>query len=323
LSKYRIEEVTDLERWDKLVEDSPQGTIFSLSTYLNSFGGRYEIFFVFKGEELRGGVALVVDKKSAILDDFIIYNGLLFNKPTNKQNRSQQISEQFRVSEFVAEELLNRYENLEIALHPIIVDIRSFLWINYGKENLPKYTPDVRYTSYLDISDFDKKLENRGAFQNSSTARRQEIRYGIKKGVETIESQDLNLFVDFYKSTISEDEIIEKGEKVEHLQNLLKALLENSMGKMFFSKTADGDIGSSAFFGIDNKRAYYLFGANEPKLRNKHTGTAVLWSAFETLKNIGVSEVDLEGINSPHRGWFKSSFGGDIRTYYEIRKTVI
>jgi len=26
----------------------------------------------------------------------------------------------------------------------------------------------------------------------------------------------------------------------------------------------------------------------------------------------------MEGVNSPHRGWFKLSFGGDIRPYYQI-----
>ncbi len=323
MSKYRLKNTLDFERWDTLVDDSPQGTIFSKSIYLKSFGGEYHIYFVFKGEELRGGFATVVKGEDAVLDNFIVYNGILFNKPTNRQNRSQQISEQFRLSEFVAEELIEKYRNLEVALHPTILDIRSFLWVNYGKENLPKYVPDIRYTSYLDISDFHKKLEERDAFQNSSTARRQEIRYGIKKGVQTFESSDTKLFVDFYKNTISEDEVLEKGEKIEHLENLVKALLENGMGKMFFSKTADGELGSSAFFGVDNKRAYYLFGANEPRLRNKHTGTAVLWSGFEALAELGISEVDLEGINSPHRGWFKSSFGGDIRTYYEFRKSII
>jgi hypothetical protein len=160
LSKYRLEQTLDFEKWDKLVDDSPQGTIFSKSIYLNSFGGKYHIYFVFKGEELRGGVATVVKGEDVILDDFIVYNGIFFNKPTNRQNRSQQISEQFRLSEFVAEELIERYRNLEIALHPTILDVRSFLWVNYGKENSPKYVPDIRYTSYLDISDFKvfKKL---------------------------------------------------------------------------------------------------------------------------------------------------------------------
>ena len=156
MSKYRVEETTDLERWDKLVDDSKQGTIFSKSIYLNSFGGKYRLLFVFKGNELRAGIPLILseDEKSIILDDLVIYGGILFNKPTNKQNIAQQHSEQFRVSEFIAKYLIDEYQHVSIALHPSFIDIRSFLWVNYGKTDVPKYNINIRYTSYLDISDF-------------------------------------------------------------------------------------------------------------------------------------------------------------------------
>ena len=62
---------------------------------------------------------------------------------------------------------------------------------------------------------------------------------------------------------------------------------------MFGSFTADKELGSMAFFGIDNKRAYYLFGANDPELRDTHTGTAVLWDAFKILNQSGIKEVDI------------------------------
>jgi hypothetical protein len=32
----------------------------------------------------------------------------------------------------------------------------------------------------------------------------------------------------------------------------------------------------------------------------------------------GIAEVDLEGVNSPRRGWFKLSFGGALLPYYEL-----
>ena len=88
---------------------------------------------------------------------------------------------------------------------------------------------------------------------------------------------------------------------------------------MFVTATANGDIGSMAFFCFDNKRAYYLFGANDPQLRDEHTGSAVIWDAFHTLSKAGIKEVDLEGVNSPRRGWFKLSFGGNLIPYYHVR----
>ena len=90
---------------------------------------------------------------------------------------------------------------------------------------------------------------------------------------------------------------------------------------MYFSYTKNGSIGSAACFAIDHIRAYYLFGASDSNLRDSHTGTAVLWDSFAKLNHYGVNEVDLEGVNSPDRGWFKLSFGGDIVPYYHIIKS--
>jgi lipid II:glycine glycyltransferase (peptidoglycan interpeptide bridge formation enzyme) len=73
-----------------------------------------------------------------------------------------------------------------------------------------------------------------------------------------------------------------------------------------------------ALFGRDAKRAYYLFGAGDPALRDTSCGTAVLWDAFAALARSGCRELDMEGVNSPKRGWFKLSFGAEILPYYQL-----
>ena len=66
----------------------------------------------------------------------------------------------------------------------------------------------------------------------------------------------------------------------------------------------------------------YLFGAGSPGLKEHCCGTITFWDAFKDLsKNRGIKEVDFEGVNSPQRGKFKLSFGGDLRTYFQIKKT--
>ncbi|NTW98733.1 MAG: GNAT family N-acetyltransferase, partial [Geobacteraceae bacterium] len=63
-----------------------------------------------------------------------------------------------------------------------------------------------------------------------------------------------------------------------------------------------------------------LFGASDPAQRDTPTGTAVLWDAFFHFAVMGLTEVDLEGVNSPKRGWFKLSFGGDLKPYFQVSK---
>ncbi len=320
-SDYHIIETNADEKWDEFVENSLNGTIFSNSIYLKASDVKYKLFYCYKKEELRAAISVIEsdDGNSLLLDDLIIYNGIMYNKPTNKQNHAQQYSEQFKIQEFISNELMKRYQHIELSLHPSIVDIRAFLWVNYGT-NLPKYKTDIRYTSYIDISDFkdSKKLEDISIYNKSSTSRRQQIRYAIKKGYKTKIISDVRLLVDFYNKTLSRQEIEVEKEKLEKIESLSSELINKNMAKIYASYDEKNEIGSMALFGFDNKRAYYIFGASEPSKRNGHSGTNVLWEAFHDLSQMGLKEVDLEGINSPHRGWFKLSFGGEIVPYYEI-----
>jgi hypothetical protein len=321
---YRLEETQLDAAWDTFLEHSKNGTIFCSSSYLDALSAKAAVYYCYKNMEIRAAVAVLEsdDGQDAVLHDFVIYNGIMFAPPTNRQNRSQRISEQFRIASYIAEELPQKYRNISISLHPSVQDIRPFLWVNYGKD-LPQYRSDVRYTSYLDISDFVsfKKPEDTALFGEASSSRRQEIRYAIKKGVITEEEFRPTRFVEFYEKTLNRQGFEVENSTVEEMMVLLESLFAKGAGRMFVSYNRQRQPGSMAFFGIDSKRAYFIFGANDPEMRSSHTGSAVLWDGFRALSCGRVKEVDLEGINSPHRGWFKLSFGGDIQTYYELTMT--
>jgi hypothetical protein len=320
-SDYRLVQTNADEKWDKLIEDSLNGTLFSNSTYLKSSKANYKLYYCYKKNELRAGVALIEGNtsRSAILNDLIIYNGIIYNKPTSGQNHAQQSSEQYKIQEFISIELTNLYSNIEMSLHPSIVDIRGMLWVNYGTK-LSKYNPSIRYTSHISISDFkaSTKLEDISTYNKASTSRRQQIRYAIKKKYETKNITDSKFFVEFYKKTMCEKRLEIEENKLQIMEQLISTLIKNNMAKIYASYDELNEIGSMAFFGWDNKRAYYIFGANDPTKKDGHSGTNVLWEAFYDLSKMGINEVDLEGINSPYRGWFKLSFGGDILPYYEV-----
>ena len=320
---YRLEK-TDLDHfWDDFVNTSPNGSIFSLADYMKSIDQKCVAYYCYKNKEIRAGVSLVEsdDGRSTELHDFIIYNGVMFCPQANKQNRAQINSERHRLVEFISEDLGRRYQNVSMSLDPSVIDIRAFLWYNYGT-NLPKYEHNVRYTSYISLEGFQghAKPEKVPLFMQCSSARRQEISYAIKKGVFTKEEFQPKLFVDFYNMTMTRQGIVVERSVLVGMRKLMETLFKKKMAKMFVSYTQHGNPGSMTFWGIDNKRAYFIFAANDPKYRNSHTGSAVIWDSFAKLNQSGVREVDLEGVNSPKRGWFKLSFGGDIRPYYHLIK---
>ena len=69
--KYNLVEVNDDDSWDRFVEESPQGTIFSTSLYLSSISLNYKRFYIYKGpHEIKAALAVLEseDHKSIILD---------------------------------------------------------------------------------------------------------------------------------------------------------------------------------------------------------------------------------------------------------------
>lgn len=320
---YRIVTTSLDSTWDSFVAASPDATVFMSSCYLKHTGCRLGLYSCYNSNELRAVIALVEspDGTSVVLDDLVVYSGICFGPTTSGQNRAQQMSERHELTSFIVKALSKKYRTIEFALAPSITDIRPFLWHNYGEVS-NRFTVDVRYTSYLNIEDFAKAddFNNISAYKNATGARRQQIRYSRRDGVTTEEFHDVELFLEFYRKTMERQDININSDFLYRMAYLIRALLNNGSACMFMSRTNDGVAGSVAVYAHDTYRGYYLFGASDPDLRKTPTGTAVLWDAFYSLAKQGVKEIDLEGVNSPQRGWFKLSFGGSLIPYFQVRK---
>ena len=320
---YKLEKVDLDEKWDLFIKSSSTGTVFSYSEYLNCINKKVAAYFLYKNKEVRAAVALVLDDnnpRSTVLHNFLIYNGIIFGTQQHMQNNAQVISDHFRIMEFIATELPHYYNVVTMRLHPTVKDIRPFLWYNFGTAK-PKYTVDIRYTSHVNIEELAvvPRIEDTVLYFETLASRRQELRYAMKKGVITREDFQVDNFTEFYSKTMQRQNIKVGSEYLGEMRTILVNLYKAGLGRLYVAYTADGQAGSMAFFCVDNKRAYYIFGANDPNLRDSHTGTAVLWDSFRFLSKDGVKEVDMEGVNSPQRGWFKLSFGGAIDSYYVVR----
>lgn len=313
MSKYRIERAKLGDEWDAFVQKSPNGTLFSYSKYLEAIGNVSDLWYVTKGNETKAAVALMRESipGPAILHDWVIYNGLMFGLPDPNKSIASFHSERFAITEFVADFLPTFYPTMEFQLHPSVTDIRPFLWVNYGEEDADHYTVDVRFTSYVQVF---AGLAEEFHLARMSKARRQEIQYARRDGVEVKEEGFIGggRFVKMYEQTMGEFETMAAYTRMaQFLQTLYMSGLTRT-----FTAYVDGNPASMVVMGMDSKRAYFLFGASNPEFRNSHAGSLVVW---EAILRCGRSMVDLEGVNSPARGWFKQSFGGSLVPYYGIR----
>lgn len=321
LSSYRLERMAPGADWDRLVDLSPQGTLFSLSSYLGALAVRPGLWCCLKNDQPKALVAVMesADGLDCVEHDLVIHGGLMMLAHDDKQNPAQVMGEEFRITSFVVREMTRRYRRVVLAMSPFLHDLRPFLWHNHGRET-SRFALDLRYTSFLDLAGIGGggREDRDPVLLRAGKSRRQEIRYARKKGVVTRPESDVGLFVDFYRLTFSRQGKTVDEAYLEDLASLVRGLLAAGQAAVFVARTASGAAGSVAVFGWDAKRAYYLFGANDPALRDAHTGSAVLWDALGALAGQGIAEVDLEGINSPLRGHFKLSFGGSITPYFIV-----
>ncbi len=322
LSAYRLVRTEPNSAWDDFVEASPQGTVFSTSSFLLGMGRPLGLWYCCKGTQHVGGVALIEseDGRNAILDPYVVHGGPLFVQGPPERNRPQVASENFRILIAILRNLTSTYNDVAFACAPSVSDLRPVLWHNYGT-NGSKFDLTLRYTSFLNIAGGDLPFDRHPVYLACNKGRRRKIRYGVAAGIVVSEGGNPETFLRLYRRTFERQGLAVADGELSLLSRLLGSLGDAGRLRMFTARTCDQRVGSVVAFGIDNKRAYFLYGANDPDLRDTHCGTMALFEAFLYLSRDGVCEVDLEGINSPKRGYFKLSFGGTINPYFQVRLT--
>ena len=108
-------------------------------------------------------------------------------------------------------------------------------------------------------------------------------------------------------------------DKLIRMSSLIQDILKKEIGQMFVCYNKENAPLYTTVFCSDSKRSYYLFGAGDIHSKERYKGSYCLWESFRILASkYNVEHIDLEGVNSPDRGRFKLSFGGDLRPYYEV-----
>ncbi len=306
----------DDSEWDALVAASPQGSVFSGNHFLRALASpctRYVIRTP-HGEAL-AAVAVVenVDTPGMYPAPFPFtpYQGILFGKTVAAQPRHKRITTEFRLTEFIIQSLIEHYGDFSMSLSPAFDDIRPFLWYNYHQPDAPRFTIRNRYTAMLDLSDF--QLES--YLKSIRAVRRQEFN---KSAAEITETTDVTLFLDLYLKTFERQDIAVSKEQQALVHNICTSALSHGYGRLSMATTASG-IASMSLFIHDQRCAYYLFGANDPELRNSGASTALMVDNIRSMAERGIARLDFVGVNSPNRGDFKLSFNPELTPYHDVQ----
>lgn len=303
-----------IDQWQDLVAISPQGTIFHEPCYLESLELNCEFLGISRKGNLLGGIALPKGENYSLMP-YQAYNGFIFHPELCSKKSVAKIEQKFQISEFLGLDLLNRYKNIKMSCIDFDedLDLRGFLWANYHDKALPSYVTQIAYTSILDTTyPIDQSEFRKGRNSSYNKSKKFQLETEISDNVEAMEAVYLETF---------DRQDIELPEATFNLAKIIFKRLLNEKKAFLVATSFEGEIASMSMFGFDNKRAYYLFGANKTEFRSKEAGTAnMAWAVEYIKKEMNIDKLDMLGVNSPQRGSYKLSFGGSLKAYHQILK---
>jgi hypothetical protein len=301
----------DRSRWDRLVSDSPQGSVFARSAFLDALGLDWSVV------EVEGAAALLLRDRAgdvvAAPMPFTSYQGVLLSKESGEappHRRGRLVVEQ-------VEQLLERLRaerRLSWCLHHSLTDIRAFSWFNYHAPEHGQFRIAIRYTGLIEV---DRAAGLDSVLSRSRSVRRQEYRKGRDR-FRVEPSEDVMGLDRLHERTFARQGLTRPPREVELLRAIATAAIRDGFGELMMAVDHDGSPAAAVLFLHDHDTAYYLVSAADPDYRATGVSTLLFLSGIERAIERGIFRIDVVGMNSPSRGDFKTSFGAVPVPYYQV-----
>jgi hypothetical protein len=289
------------EGYDDLVEDSPQGSVFATSWWLDAVAeGRWRANAVEDDGEVAAAWPTVVRAtrwgevhEGAPLTPFL---GPLFRpEASDLKRRSNEVK---RLEELVA--ALGSAAHVEARCNPAFDYWTPLAW--HG------FTQTTHYTWRLPRLD---DLE--AVFAEARENVRREVRKARKRGVSVgrvslRELTSLNERTGGAAATTRALERVETAAEARGASTILGA------------RDGEGRLHAAGYFIYDDSFAYYLLGASDPDLRTSGAPSLLLWTAIEQAGERGLG-FDFEGSMVRGVERFFRGFGGVPTPYSIVRST--
>jgi hypothetical protein len=301
-----------MQEWDEFVSRSPQGNVFCTSKFINSLNVEAKYLFVEDDTVKKAALPVIIGDKGP--QWIFSYQGMMLSDTLEKLPVHRRVSEAMRVTEYLISELTRAYDQISICCHPKLLDIRAFLWFNYHTPERGKFTVDIRYTGTIDLENFDVEL----FLASIRTLRRREVSRAIRRGYFVEESTDIEILNELHRRTFARQGILRSNLEVERLKSICTRALQEGYGKLLIAKNASGVTASASFLLLDADCAYWFYGANDPDFRDSGAATLLMVESIKFASNCGKKYFDFEGVNSPRRGDFKTSFNARVEAYYAL-----
>ncbi len=307
-----VERWTNRAGWDRLVADSPQGSIFCRSAFLDALDVEWEAWVLPGPAGPRAAALLFRDGAGTIQRaplPFCLYQGILLPSAVATGPAHRVVHETLEaVEELIQGVAIHR--RMSWCLHPAFGDLRPLSWFHHHDPTAGLFRLDVRYTGIIAVG---QGLD--AVLAGARSVRRQEYRKAAER-FRVEPSADLDLLDRLHGLTFARQGLERSGRERRLLASIAAAALRHGFGDLLVARDGDGNAAGAVLFLFDGRTAYYLVAANDPTFRSAGVSTLLFLRGLERGLERGVERVDVVGMNSPSRGDFKTSFGAVPTPYF-------
>jgi hypothetical protein len=310
-----LTECTDKGRWDQFVTQSPHGSVFCLTPFLDALGEEYQLLFVEENGQTVAGVPLILCDGQPYPAQYplTMYQGVLLSARLCRQPSHRRARESMEVVDFLLAKLEERFAQVSLCLHYHFEDLRGFSWFHYHEPQRGQFRLGLRYTGILkleQVADFDSYL------RSIRKLRLREYRRAQTCGFTVVSSTDIDTLDRLHAVTLERQGIARSHQEVRLIRSVAQAAFDRGYGELLFCLNDRAVVVSATLFLYDERCSYYLIGANDPEYRQSGSGTYLMLENIRRSRLKGLECIDFVGINSPTRGDFKTSFNAIPVPYF-------
>ena len=256
--------------WDELVENSPQGSIFSKSWYLDILGVDYSILSVKEKDKIIAGIVLAKNEINTYANPMLDkYLGVLLQKALG--NRHKRESKEYKAMELIAKEC-KKIKSFDYYFHPNFDNWIPFYWNGFAQTT--RYTYRISYKDYT-MDEIYQNFDRQNVKNNINRAK--------KSGVEIVDDVPFDDIWNLVNQTF-----LRQGSKAPFNKDKLEAYVKAAKEKGIFKSYAAYNCGKCVAVTCaiyEPKSAYFVLNGIDIENMPRGINTYLIYKLIEYFSN--------------------------------------
>jgi hypothetical protein len=311
MSEFRLSRCSDDAAWSRFLAASPQACVYCEPATITALGCEADYWLLERNGVAAAAIPVITDNAAGSgLPIHSYYVGPMLHRECWDSKPNRRTENLLAISEACMHELTQHYDHLQFCLHPDLTDIRGFDWFNYHTPEQGRVRIAPRYTAECDLAPDHLRHDARGA-------RRREEKYAAGREHQQFAGDgDADELVSLWVASLVRQQVVIPDTERDITRRFAETLCRAGRARIYVTRDASGDATSAGMLLFDYHGRAHLPVVGTGSTR--YGGTLLYFGIMEAAAASGCTLLDLNGANSPSRGYFKHSIGGTARLYFQL-----